>query len=87
MAKKKVARKKAGRPKGSANKVVDTLEVDASRCGRCGSTRRTKYTNHRKISISGVTRSGRIYDKVVWRRTKCLNCGQWRDDKTFESDE
>ena len=53
MAKKKVARKKPGRPKGSANKQVDTLEVDASRCGRCGSTTRTQYTKHRKISISG----------------------------------
>ena len=37
--------------------------------------------------IQTGAKSGRIYEKVVWRRTKCLKCGQWRADKTFESDE
>jgi nitrate reductase cytochrome c-type subunit len=30
-----------------------------------------------------VDRDGNVFEKVTWRRTKCLDCGQHRDDRTY----
>jgi ribosomal protein L32 len=53
-----------------------------SKCPKCGSTRRAPYWQKVERAISGV-KDGKLYSKVVWRRTKCLDCGQHRRDKSF----
>ncbi len=58
-------------------------EIAVSRCG-CGSTRRAPYSNVRTHDCPGETPDGVAYSRVVWRRTRCLDCGQARDDKSFE---
>ena len=82
MAKKTTPRKR-GRPKGSRSKKVESVVVQESRCTKCGSTRRSKYINKRVLRLSGVRPDGTVYESVTWRRTKCLDCDQWRDDKTY----
>ena len=58
--------------------------VEPSRCKTCGSIERGPYGNIRRLPYAGVTPDGRVYTTVVWRRTKCKQCGQVRDDKSFE---
>ena len=82
MGKKKAV--KRGRPKGSRNRNVDVVEVIESRCEKCGSGERENYINKRTLPLSGRTMDGRLYTSVTWRRTRCLKCGQWRDDKTYD---
>jgi len=82
MAKKKVA-KKRGRPKGSRTATIETVVVQPSKCKKCGSTNRSKYVDKRTLDLLGQLADGTIYTSVTWRRTKCLDCGQVRDDKTY----
>lgn len=76
--------KRRGRPAGSKTKQVPTVAVPASRCPHCGSTNRGEYTNRREFDHEGTTPEGAPYNRVVWRRTSCQDCGQSRDDRTFE---
>lgn len=55
-----------------------------SRCPKCDSTDREAYHNVKELPSRGKTADGRNYNLVVWRRTKCKNCGQMRIDRTFE---
>ena len=82
MAKKKVA-KKRGRPRGSKSKTVESVIVEPSKCTKCGSSRRSNYLNKRTLDLNGLRPDGTVYTSVTWRRTKCLDCGQMRDDKTY----
>jgi len=69
--------RKAGRPRGSKACPVDVVIVQpASTCRRCGSARRVPYWNPRTHEANGT--------KTTWRRTRCLDCHQVRDDKTIE---
>ena len=79
---------KRGRPKGQGNYDVDTVRAEPTRCRRCGSTNRTRYTNTRVRFISGTDFQGRPYSRMIWRRTQCLHCGQYRDDiaRVYEPD-
>lgn len=63
----------------------DIVEVSLSRCQKCGSTDRTPYNRTTTIErqIAGE-HDGQPFSHVVWRRTSCRNCGQARQDKTFE---
>lgn len=70
-------------PSGDAAGGVPVNSVEISRCPKCGSPERAHYANKRVLEASGV-KDGRPYARVVWRRTRCLACGQVRDDKTFE---
>lgn len=75
---------KAGRPKGAKTVERDVVEVPASTCKRCGSTRRAPYKSAPKsVSGSGI-RNGVRYNTVTWRHTSCLDCGQYRVDVTYE---
>lgn len=74
---------KRGRPKGSKNKSVPTIDVVKSVCPTCGSSKRSPYFNKREKCFIGVDRDGNVFEKVTWRRTKCLDCGQHRDDRTY----
>ena len=79
---------KRGRPHGSKNIERDEVDVIGSRCKRCGSSERAPYTSdpvrQRFSGIDPVTK--RPYTQIVWRRTKCLNCGQHRIDKCYENE-
>jgi len=80
MAKKKRTR---GRPAGSRNQTRPCADVFPGRCPRCGSTRRTPYRSKPVIrALSGVA-DGKPYTHVVWRATRCLDCGQARTDRTY----
>lgn len=57
-------------------KIVDAK----TRCPKCLSLKRDRYHRVKTREISGVTRDGRQYDRVTWRRTRCRTCGQARVD-------
>jgi hypothetical protein len=71
------------RTKGAKNapKIVNT--VDPSRCRVCQSTRREDYEKKTVQDLSGE-RDGQPYNRIVYRPTRCLDCGQSRVDRTFE---
>lgn len=76
------------KPAAEKPQVVD---VPASKCKAlkengetCGSTRRADYHNVTRAAHAGELPDGTPYDVVVFRRTKCLDCGQARVDRTFE---
>ncbi len=72
-----------GRPKGSQN-ISETVDVEASRCPSCGSTERGEYRGRTVQEYEGIY-NGQPYTAIVRRRCVCLNCGQWRVDRTFEN--
>jgi hypothetical protein len=75
---------KKGRPKGSPNREVDQVEAPATACTKCGSTRREPYFNKRVIETAGIDpKTGQGYTAIVYRRTICSDCGQFRDDRTL----
>jgi hypothetical protein len=75
---------KKGRPKGSPNREVDQVEAPATACTKCGSTRREPYFNKRVIETAGIDpKTGQGYTAIVYRRTICTDCGQFRDDRTL----
>ena len=74
-----------GRPPGSENRQYDHVDASGTRCGKCGSTERTRYEQTREIAQIGTTLSGLPFTHVVWRRTCCKACGQWRIDRFFEN--
>ena len=75
--------KKPGRPPGSNIKRRPAVDVTPSRCPKCGSTRRAPYSGTaRVVNHSGVF-AGHPYNRVIFRRAKCLDCGQWRVDREW----
>lgn len=76
-------KKKTGRPSGAANRRVKQAEGQLTRC-TCGSTQRTPYFNRREHAIAGLhPTTGEPFTSIVWRRTSCQDCGQFRDDKHY----
>ena len=75
---------KKGRPKGAKNGHPDHVDagLEVTRCRQCGSERRSEYHNKREEDVGGLEKDGVAYNRVTWRRTKCLDCGQVRDDIT-----
>jgi len=71
-----------GRPKGSRN-VKTTAEVVPSRCPECGSTQRAGYLDKVVQKMAG-TADGKPFNRIVRRRTRCLDCGHPRIDRSFE---
>jgi hypothetical protein len=70
-------KQQAGRPKGA--KTVDrasTISLPPS-CPTCGSTRREPYRNGVVCDRREAGEiCGRPYNRILWRRTRCLDCGQ-----------
>ena len=70
-------RAKPGRPEGAktANRAP-AISLPAA-CPTCGSTRREPYREGvlNDQRIAGEIR-GHIYNRVVWRNTRCADCGQ-----------
>lgn len=85
--KKKMAaetgRRKRGRPPGSKTQTLPQVETAATACPSCKSTERGPYFNTRGVNVAGVHPTLGIYSHVTWRRTQCLTCGQYRDDKEY----
>lgn len=77
------AASKRGRPAGAKNREVDVVDAEVTRCA-CGSTNRAQYFNRRELDVEGVhILTRKPYTKIVIRRTRCLDCGQHRDDREF----
>jgi len=72
-----MSRKSPGRPKGSTN-IKTIVEVEASRCTVCGSSRRTKYENPTRRDYNGA---GLKYIALIYRTCRYLDCGQARFDR------
>jgi uncharacterized Zn finger protein len=72
-----MSHKRPGRPKGSIN-VKDIVEVEASRCKKCGSSRRTKYENAVRRDYAGM---GLAFVAIIYRTCRCEDCGQARRDQ------
>ena len=83
--KKSPANKTAGRPAGQPNHEVAHATAVVTACPKCGSTEREPYYNRRELRCDIAQRSGEQFTHVVWRRTKCLACGQVRDDRHLEN--
>lgn len=82
-------RKKHGRPQGSRNVKPDQLTVELSICLRCRSTQKERMRGHpsRELEYAGISATGVRYTHVVWRRYRCLGCGQQRVERVFENRE
>lgn len=78
------AGERKGRPPGSPN-ITDVVDVIPSCCRKCGCTERTPYVNAQEMAYGGVTGTGRQYTHIVWRSTRCVECGQGRRDRVFEN--
>jgi len=66
-----------GRPKGAKNcKRKLTTSLPAA-CPVCNSTRRQPYKDGivAEYYMTGEI-DGRPYNRVIWRRTRCLDCDQ-----------
>ena len=72
-----------GRPVGSRNEPDPPVcVVEPSRCLKCGSMTRSDYWGKVVRECTGM-HNGRPYSRVVWRRCRCLACGQTRVDKEY----
>ena len=81
----KEAKKKPGRKPGTPNREYDQVVTYPGRCKRCGSTNRSPYFGDKiEHAVTGIDPAGNPYDTVVWRRTKCLDCGQVRKEMSYE---
>lgn len=78
--------RKAGRPIGPSVQR-DEVTVIVSRCKRCGSTRRARYSANRQIirNVRGGVEPGtnNPVTHLIVRPTRCLDCGQARRDVSY----
>lgn len=72
-----------GRPQGSKTADVPIVERVLPACPLCGSTNR-RVVHTKQLEYSGV-HNGQDYNRVVWRRCKCLDCEGVRVEKSFET--
>jgi len=76
MTDKTTTKRRPGRPKGS--KPTTAVCVTNTRCGKCQSTRKKVLRIVKERPFSGTDDKGHPYNRVVWRRVQCANCGQHR---------
>ena len=69
-------RRKPGRPKGSRDAAA--VHAANTRWKKCLSTKKKALRIVQERPISGTDDKGRPYNRVVWRRVQCANCGQHR---------
>ena len=70
-------KKKPGRPKGSKTQQHPVVEIEKTKCPKCGSTDRDPYLHTTKRELCGQL--------VIWRKCRCSNCGQIRVDKETQT--
>jgi len=73
---KTATKRRPRRPKGS--KPTRAVRVTNTRCGKCQSTKKKAIRIVKERPISGIDDKGRPYNRMVWRRVRCANCGQQR---------
>ena len=76
MSEKTTTRRRPGRPRGS--KGASEVHVSNTRCMKCQSTKKKVLRIIREHLLSGTDDKGRPYNRIVWRRVQCANCGQHR---------
>lgn len=78
--------KKRGRPPGAKNQNYEIIDTQPPSCPTCGATQLKKKPGAAPIvkDISGVTRTGIPYNRVVWQRSFC-KCGQHVMVRTYET--
>jgi len=66
-----------GRPKGAQTVERSMVLCLPPACPSCGSTRREPYRDGpvRDQAIGGEIQ-GQRYNRILWHRTRCLDCGQ-----------
>lgn len=74
-----------GRPQESGNRQYLGVVFGPSRCPRCKSTERTPYFARLPDQIHEGYHDGEPYTHIVRRRTRCLGCGQFRIDISYEN--
>lgn len=85
--KPKSPKKPAGRTKGTKN--IDRVESTGivSRCPKCNSTNREAYSRNRTVvqNVAGTTEpgTGNPVTHMIFRTTKCTDCGQHRRDISY----
>jgi len=76
-------KRRPGRPPGPAI-ARPFSSTDASRCKKCGSTNRTRYTSFRKLEYPGKSpTTGEDCSHVILRNTTCKDCKQARTDREY----
>lgn len=73
--------------KRTENREYDQSEARPSTCRKCRSTRRTAYFGEplsRIFEIPQVHPDGTEFTRLIRRRTKCQDCGQFRFDLSYE---
>lgn len=76
-----------GRPPGAENRAYDTVDKTVTRCKKCGSTDRSEYKKRHEDKLNITLNSpvdGHPYNVIIYQRCKCLACGQWRKDRSYE---
>ena len=75
-----------GRPVGAKTADRDVVDVEVSRCKRCGSTDRAPYSSKIELVGCGV-HNGQPYTSVIVRHTQCQNpdCYQHRVDRFYQN--
>lgn len=74
-----------GRPKGAKTEKL-IAPAAPSRCPKCHSTNRAPYHDVNTLEHGGLDAAGQPYNRVVFRRTACTDCGQARVDRAYEYD-
>ncbi len=70
--------------KGVKNKPRIQNVVIPSACPCCHSTKRKKYNGVVREMIHEGELNGVKYNRIQWKRTECLDCGQHRTDRIHE---
>lgn len=79
------ATKHPGRPQGARNFKAAEVVIEPSRCPECGSCCRDRYTQTRtKVWPCKLHKNGREYTRKVSRLTRCLTCGAYRREVSYE---
>jgi predicted Zn-ribbon and HTH transcriptional regulator len=74
---------KRGRPAGARTVDRPAADVLPSSCPKCGSTNREPYSGQpREFKYAGE-HEGRPYTRIVYRSTRCRDCGQARVDREW----
>ena len=79
---------KAGRPPGRKNKSRAVLCQEPTRCPRCDGTEFKRESIAKDRRIHGFTHDGKPYNRILWRRARCVNkaCRQHLTIREFHFD-
>ena len=79
-----MAKKKAGRPRGSTNKPRETVVCVLGTCPRCGSSKLGNCTQTKETAHNGE-RDGKAFTHIVRRWKRCQDCRQAVIEITYEN--